>query len=213
MRARRAGVDTPCLYLVDAAARRICMEYIAGGTVKAWLRAHRSAHPAAAIKLAYSLGVAIARLHDANLIHGDLTTSNFMLREEADPGSCGSRSDVHATANGTSSNSSASHSSQQAVAADAGSSTSSGSSSSTSTSAWPQLVVIDFGLSATTANNEERAVDLHLFEKAIASTHADPQPLVNEALRAYKAASRHADAVLQKLAAVRLRGRKRDMVG
>lgn len=36
----------------------------------------------AATKLAYQIGVAIARMHDADIVHGDLTTSNMMLRSE-----------------------------------------------------------------------------------------------------------------------------------
>lgn len=35
-----------------------------------------------ATKLAYQIGVAIARMHDADIVHGDLTTSNMMLRTE-----------------------------------------------------------------------------------------------------------------------------------
>ena len=30
--------------------------------------------------LAYQIGVAIAKMHDADIVHGDLTTSNMMLQ-------------------------------------------------------------------------------------------------------------------------------------
>jgi len=33
-----------------------------------------------AMKAAYATGVAIAKMHNANIIHGDLTTSNIMVR-------------------------------------------------------------------------------------------------------------------------------------
>jgi len=32
------------------------------------------------MKAAYATGVAIAKMHNANIIHGDLTTSNIMVR-------------------------------------------------------------------------------------------------------------------------------------
>lgn len=34
---------------------------------------------AAALQLAYRIGAAIAKMHDADIVHGDLTTSNMML--------------------------------------------------------------------------------------------------------------------------------------
>lgn len=73
--------------------------------------------------------------------------------------------------------------------------------------------VIDFGLANTQPLPEDKAVDLYVMERAFNSTHINSEVLVAEVLRAYKACSRRADATFQKLAAVRLRGRKRTMVG
>lgn len=50
-------------------------------------------------------------------------------------------------------------------------------------------------------------------ERAFNSTHVNSKLLVEEVLRAYKACSRRADNIFQKLAQVRSRGRKRTMVG
>lgn len=52
------------------------MEFIDGITVKHTLRTDEGPHP----QLAQSIGKAIATLHNHNIIHGDLTTSNMMLR-------------------------------------------------------------------------------------------------------------------------------------
>lgn len=73
--------------------------------------------------------------------------------------------------------------------------------------------MIDFGLANTQPLPEDKAVDLYVMERAFNSTHVQSQVLVDEVLRAYKACSRRADNIFQKLSQVRLRGRKRTMVG
>jgi TP53 regulating kinase-like protein len=104
MKCRRAGVTTPAIYLVDEDNSRLYTEKIAGGSVKEYMRAAYKRGTIAcgdqrmrledstggvavsdpnygpdALKLAYSIGVAIAKMHDADIVHGDLTTSNLML--------------------------------------------------------------------------------------------------------------------------------------
>ena len=56
------------------------MEYIAGVTVKAFLWSNPPA--ASQEHVMRSLGRVIAQMHAHDIIHGDLTTSNFMLRAE-----------------------------------------------------------------------------------------------------------------------------------
>jgi TP53 regulating kinase-like protein len=75
------------------------------------------------------------------------------------------------------------------------------------------VVLIDFGLGAAKATAEDKAVDLYVLERALASTHADPDALLAAVLDAYGAASDHAKAVLKRLDAVRARGRKRECFG
>lgn len=101
VRARQGGVDVPTLLLVDKVNRLIYMEQIPGITMKAWLYwssaddSNRSKVTAAAEtlaemsalsvpldELAERTGRAIAKLHKANIIHGDLTTSNFLVRSK-----------------------------------------------------------------------------------------------------------------------------------
>ncbi|DAZ94666.1 TPA: hypothetical protein N0F65_000946 [Lagenidium giganteum] len=76
-----------------------------------------------------------------------------------------------------------------------------------------EIVIIDFGLANSQPLPEDKAVDLYVMERAFNSTHVKSEVLVSEVLRAYKACSRRADSVFQKLSQVRLRGRKRTMVG
>jgi TP53 regulating kinase-like protein len=76
-----------------------------------------------------------------------------------------------------------------------------------------EIILIDFGLAATTIQDEDRAVDLYVLERAFAATHPGAERLFDEVLRAYGTSYKGGKAVLKKLEEVRLRGRKRSMLG
>ncbi len=73
--ARAAGVCVPVLYDIDLAGNRLVMECVDGPTAKAVL--DRGGRPAT--EACRTIGEAIARLHRADIVHGDLTTSNMIL--------------------------------------------------------------------------------------------------------------------------------------
>lgn len=79
-RARRAGVDAPVPLLVDVPHASLVLERIVGVTLKVWLA---RAPLCDALAVAAHLGAAVAKLHAAGIAHGDLTTSNVMLRATA----------------------------------------------------------------------------------------------------------------------------------
>jgi TP53 regulating kinase-like protein len=74
--AKRAGVSTPLIYLVDAKNATIIMEFIEGKQLKTLLdgvsRNERE-------RLCRKVGESIGKLHRSGIIHGDLTTSNMIL--------------------------------------------------------------------------------------------------------------------------------------
>lgn len=74
--ARKAGVRTPCIYDLDLKSCSIVMERVEGSSVKDYL----DAHPDEADEVCAGIGSTVARLHNAGICHGDLTTSN-MIRE------------------------------------------------------------------------------------------------------------------------------------
>ncbi|CAK9833360.1 EKC/KEOPS complex subunit TP53RK [Anthophora retusa] len=84
IRAKAAGVATPAIYLVNLERRSIYMEYIKNAAVlkdfidKSILEKQNVDHLLNFI--AQGLGILIAKLHSKNIIHGDLTTSNVLLR-------------------------------------------------------------------------------------------------------------------------------------
>lgn len=83
VRAKAAGVVTPAIYLVHLERRCIYMEYIEDGTVlKDFIDKNVSdgSNVDQLNFIAKGLGTLIARLHSKNIIHGDLTTSNVLLK-------------------------------------------------------------------------------------------------------------------------------------
>lgn len=87
-----------------------------------------------------------------------------------------------------------------------------------------QIAVIDFGLASMEETAEDKGVDLYVLERALLSTHPSTEPLFEAILHSYKETYTSsssqgnrggvaADEVLRKLDEIRLRGRKRTMVG
>jgi TP53 regulating kinase and related kinases len=81
-KARRLGVSTPVLYAVDPLLHTLTFEYVQGPSVKeiflnfgtkGVVEEHME-------NIATQIGDAIGKLHDGGLIHGDLTTSNMLIR-------------------------------------------------------------------------------------------------------------------------------------
>ncbi|OAD51967.1 TP53-regulating kinase [Eufriesea mexicana] len=84
IRAKAAGVSTPAIYLTSLERRCIYMEYIQNAIV---LKDFINENVLKEINInhllnfiAQGLGTLIAKLHSKNIIHGDLTTSNVLLR-------------------------------------------------------------------------------------------------------------------------------------
>jgi TP53 regulating kinase-like protein len=77
--AKRAGVATPAIYEVDLAGTQIVMEFVEGKQVKAVLDELK---PAARREIGKTIGRQVAMLHKAGILHGDLTTSNMILKPD-----------------------------------------------------------------------------------------------------------------------------------
>ena len=77
--AKKAGVPTPTIFLVDLKNATIIMEFIEGKQVKQLLsEVTKSERQSLCLKI----GELIGRLHEYGIIHGDLTTSNMILDSE-----------------------------------------------------------------------------------------------------------------------------------
>ncbi|KAK3586747.1 hypothetical protein CHS0354_014778 [Potamilus streckersoni] len=167
-RCRLHGISVPTVYFVDIDSSCIYMEDITDScTVREYIVQTQKENGDSAISqlkpLAAKIGGIVGKMHGNNILHGDLTTSNMLLR--------GSPLDLN-------------------------------------------IVMIDFGLSYFDSLAENKGVDLYVLERALLSTHPNTEELFTTLLEAYKQANKKGAAeVISKLDEVRMRGRKRTMVG
>ncbi|KAN0066124.1 serine/threonine-protein kinase bud32 [Thecaphora frezii] len=209
LRCAKAGVAVPSVRCVDEKEGILGLELIAGKSVREWLGGGTEGEDEEVdedgaaenaqeeeeilshddqVKLMQLIGKQLATMHEADIIHGDLTTSNMMLRTCEDAAPAG-RTTIDLERD--------------------------------------EVVLIDFGLSSVSAFPEDKAVDLYVLERAFASTHPASEDLFQTILDSYaaeivtRASSRKGgkgkpnrwDEVRKRLGEVRLRGRKRSMVG
>ncbi|KAH0487150.1 MAG: uncharacterized protein KVP18_000023 [Porospora cf. gigantea A] len=78
-RLRTAGVDSPFVYFADFTKRVVFYEFIEGATVQQYLESCTDDQAQTTFR---AIGVMLARMHGKNLIHGDLTTANLMVRAD-----------------------------------------------------------------------------------------------------------------------------------
>lgn len=76
-----------------------------------------------------------------------------------------------------------------------------------------EIVLIDFGLATQSVHDEDKAVDLYVLERAFGSTHPEIEESFQEVLKAYGESYKGAKVVLKRLEEVRMRGRKKSMIG
>ncbi len=108
-------------------------------------------------RFAEEVGQKIGQLHNANIIHGDLTPSNMLVHQKSD-----------------------------------------------------EVVFIDFGLSFFSQKEEDKAVDLFLLDRALASTHYDFYPSIfDHVIKGYKVGNENAQNILERLEIVKKRGRNK----
>ncbi|MEM5874797.1 MAG: KEOPS complex kinase/ATPase Bud32 [Candidatus Aenigmatarchaeota archaeon] len=77
--ARRIGINVPKIYEVDEEKGIIIMEFIDGLLLKNVLNEMEGKKIKESF---YEIGKNVAKLHSANIIHGDLTTSNMILKDD-----------------------------------------------------------------------------------------------------------------------------------
>jgi TP53 regulating kinase-like protein len=137
------------------------------------------------------VGRAVGAMHSrGGVVHGDLTSSNIMVRPVAEGKS---NKDV-------------------GVTHEAGE-----EKNSEKVDLEGEIVLIDFGLAMQSIQDEDRAVDLYVLERAFGSTHPRQEGWfkeeVLESQEGYRGSFKGANVVLKRLEEVRMRGRKRSMVG
>jgi len=77
--ARKVGVFTPKILDVDETNYKITMEFIEGERIKEFLN---TSDKKTIEKTCFDIGCSIGKLHSAGIVHGDITTSNMILKDE-----------------------------------------------------------------------------------------------------------------------------------
>ena len=217
VRCLRDGVPVPAVLGGDWEAGWLIMEWIEGATIRAMLDAwmvhtreekneKEGIERSPLWQLMARVGQAVGRLHKIGVCHGDLTTSNLMVRTAGDSSPESMPADqplLNAARRTPSAQHEAALLESDAPIA----------STASSLSTFGAVVLIDFGLATQTVQDEDRAVDLYVLERAFAATHPAAEPLFREVLRAYSESYKGAKVVLKRLEDVRMRGRKRSMLG
>ena len=162
VRCRRHGIRAPAVYHMDLQRRLIYMEDIADGMImRDYIMQLDTEEGSTTLEqLMELMGGVLAKMHNIDVVHGDLTTSNMVYNAET-----------------------------------------------------KEMTLIDFGLSYVSSLAEDKGVDLYVLERAFLSTHPNTETLFKVLLQSYVGSSHNSKAVIDKLDEVRLRGRKRTMVG
>lgn len=165
LRCRKAGICTPSVYFVDYSTHCIFMEEVencvtARDHINGLLDVPSEESEKSLQSLAEKIGSSLAAMHNVDCIHGDLTTSNILIK-----------------------------------------------------AGYENITLIDFGLSFISSLTEDKGVDLYVLERAFLSTHPNTEKLFKIVLESYRKKANKADEIIKKLDEVRMRGRKRTMVG
>lgn len=85
-RCRRVGVPTPAVLHVEKDTCKLYLERIEGGTLRDTIKREmsNSGSYTKVEPLIDRVGEYLAKMHNSGIVHGDLTTSNIMLRDEDD---------------------------------------------------------------------------------------------------------------------------------
>jgi TP53 regulating kinase and related kinases len=164
--------------------------------------------------LARRMGALIGQLHNIDIIHGDLTTSNMLLVMTT----TATTTTATATAETIQNYDFEQHRlpTSKPSAKDDDNNNNNNSCHGKMDASW-KLMLIDFGLGKSTSSMEEHAVDLYVLERALQSTHPElPSDFMDRLLHEYakiiRIESKSGD-VLRRLEDVRKRGRKRECFG
>lgn len=225
VRVKREGVNVPGVLGADPEAGWLVLEFVEGRTVRrvldGWAERHgkegegeEGSDKDDMVDLMHRVGREVGKLHNLGVCHGDLTTSNIMLRTCSSSSSSSSSPSSPKSAPQPTGRPTPSQLREAAMSGlDPQPIVESAPASSTDNSLAGDIYLIDFGLTTATIADEDRAVDLYVLERAFAATHPAAEPLFQEVLRAYGESYKGAKGVLRRLADVRLRGRKRSMLG
>ena len=169
-------INVPKILKVDEKSKEIVMGYIEGKKLSEHLDNFSLNKQEEICK---EVGKEVAKIHDLNIIHGDLTTSNMILAENSKNKQLEQRETHNPTSN---------------------------SVDDLTTNKSFKIFFLDFGLSFHSSRIEDKAVDLHLLRQALESKHfKNWEKLFKAVISEYKPKDK--EKILKQLEKVEKRGR------
>ena len=190
LRASKLGINVPTLYFVDLIERKIYMEYVENSCqLKVILQAiysqaDISPYEKLLEKISQDLGNMISTLHTGEIIHGDLTPSNILLKIKED-----TSSDLLNNA-------------EKIIL-----------EKKTYDDMYLIDFGLSSVALNTAAGSEDKAVDLYVLKRAIISSNPKSEELFEKAMDIYRKNCKNGEEIINKYKKVEMRGRKRIAFG
>lgn len=185
-RASKLGINVPTLYFVDLIERKIYMEYLENSCqLKVILQAIYSQNDITQYKplidkISNDLGNMISNLHSGDLIHGDLTPSNIILKIKEDT------------------NSELLNNAKEIIL----------QNKNYDYMYLIDFGLSSVALS-TTSGIEDKAVDLYVLKRAIISSNPKSEELFEKAMDIYQKKCKNGKEIIERYKKVEMRGRKK----
>ena len=186
LRASKKGIKVPTIYFVDLTERKIYMEYLENSCqLKIILQSiyslpDISPYESLLEKISQDLGDMLSKLHSENLIHGDLTPSNILLKIKDDTGS-----DLLNNA-------------EKLII----------EKKNYDDMYLIDFGLSSVSLSTSSAL-EDKAVDLYVLKRAMISSNPKSEELFDKAMNIYKNKCQNGEEIINKYKNVEMRGRKK----
>ena len=185
-RASKLGINVPTLYFIDLLERKIYMEYLENSCqLKVLLQSiysleDISPYESLLDKIGKDLGNMISKLHSGDLIHGDLTPSNIILKIKEDT------------------NSDLLNNAEQIIL----------KNKNYEYMYLIDFGLSSVALS-TSSSMEDKAVDLYVLKRAIISSNPKSEELFEKAMEIYQKNCKGGEEIIQRYKKVEMRGRKK----
>ena len=185
-RASKLGVNVPTLYFVDLIDRKIYMEYLENRCqLKVILESiysldDISPYESFLEKISNDLGNIVSKLHSGDLIHGDLTPSNIILKIKEDT------------------NSDLLNNAKEMIL----------KNKIYDYMYLIDFGLSSVALS-TNSGLEDKAVDLYVLKRAIISSNPKSEELFDKAMNIYEKKSKDGEEIIKRYKKVEMRGRKK----
>jgi TP53 regulating kinase-like protein len=185
-RASKLGINVPTLYFVDLIERKIYMEYLENSCqLKVILQAIYSQNDISQYnslidKISNDLGNMISNLHSGDLVHGDLTPSNIILKVKEDT------------------NSELLNNAEKIIL----------DKKNYDYMYLIDFGLSSVALS-TTSGIEDKAVDLYVLKRAIISSNPKSEELFEKAMDIYQKNCKNGKEIIERYKKVEMRGRKK----